>query len=149
MTTDKHTDELRAEAQEVREDLDANSEAFAGRADVKTRAKEAGRHAVARARETTSPTTQGTAVIAGAAALGIWLWLRRRAPRPPTRMERAAQTAALVRERATELGMAAAGSNAALRTRAIAMTPENTLRAQGAAAATALMLWMRLRRRGA
>lgn len=148
MTTDKHTDELRAEAEEVREDLET-SEALAERADVKTRAKEAGRHAVARARETTPSTTQGTMMIAGATALAVWLWLRRRAPRPPTRMERAAQTAALVRERATELGVAAANSNAALRTRAITLTPENTLRAQGAAAATALMIWMRMRRRGA
>jgi hypothetical protein len=147
MSTDKHTDDLRIEAEEIGE----TSDVFADKADVRTRAKEAGRHAVTRARESAPSTTQGTMVIAGmaATALAVWLWLRGRAQRPPTKRELAAQTAVLVRDRATDLGVAAANSDAAARARALASTPENTHRAQGAAAAMALLLLMKLlRRRG-
>jgi hypothetical protein len=148
MSTDKHTDELRAE---VEGDRGETAAARADKADVKTRAKEAGRHAVAKARETTSQPVDGNLVITGMAvtALAVWLWLRRRAPRPPTRMELAAQTAALVRERAAELSTAAAHSDTAARARALAGTPENTLRAQGAAAVMALLFMMKLLRRRA
>jgi hypothetical protein len=140
MSTDGQTDELRADAEEVREDLEETAEG------VKARAKVAGRRVVEKARENKPSTTQGTVVLTGTAAtaLAVWAWRRRRAARPPTRMELAAQTAVLVRDKAAELGVAAVNSDAAGRAREIASTPENTRRAQGAAAAMVLMLLVKL-----